>query len=110
MAAVPPTGDHGLDVVVTGGEDASTAILSLNSPSRAWRSSTGLPYPVNQAATVPFEGSFLIVGGSSNGIYLNTILEFDVASEIWNERPERLANPRARHTAVIVTADAVQCE
>ena len=95
---------------MTGGETTSTAVVSLNDAGKTWRSGPPLPYAINQGVTVPYEGNFLIVGGSSSGLYLNTILEYDAKAEAWVQRPETLKDPRARHAAMVVGADAVQCD
>ena len=108
-SSFPSAVSHGLDIVVTGGETTTTIILSLKDSQLQWRTAASLPYAVNQGATVPYEGTFLIVGGSSNGPYLSSILQFNLETETWSERPEKLNDPRARHTAVMVSEDAVQC-
>ncbi len=98
-AAAPRTGR---EVVVAGGrhqnnDNASIMVLVFNMDLRAWRngsigytcsffftcfhkkclSKAPLPNPIELASVVPFENTFLLVGGQiSSGNRLNTVYKF----------------------------------
>ena len=68
-------------------------------------SSTGndLPIEIFGAASVPYNDSFLLVGGRECGIQqLDTILLYIPESDSWVEMPPKLEIPRLDHTVIPV--------
>ena len=69
-------------------------------------SSTGnnLPYTLYGAASVPYNDSFLLVGGFTLDTfeYRDTILLYIPESDSWIELPTKLETPRYYHTVIPV--------
>ena len=59
---------------------------------------------IYNAESVPFEDSFLLVGGYDylQSDYLDTILQYVPANDTWLELPTKLSNPRADHVVIPV--------
>ena len=59
---------------------------------------------IYNAESVPFEDSFLLVGGYDNSKYqyLDTILQYIPSSDSWLELPTKLRTPRADHVVIPV--------
>ena len=76
-----------------------------------WRAGPPLPAPVSFANSVPFNGTFLLVGGQDvdNAAY-KSILEYDVENEAWLTRPETLSRPKHDATVVLIDSETVTCQ
>ena len=63
-----------------------------------------LPYSIYGAASVPYNDSFLLVGGYSYDTFeeLDTILRYIPENDVWVEMPVKLQTPRYRHTVIPV--------
>ena len=62
-----------------------------------------LPKPIYAAAVVPFNNSFLIVGGSrSPQVYLGDIYQYNAADGDWLKMETELKTPRKFHVALLV--------
>ena len=59
---------------------------------------------ISNAESVPFEDSFLLVGGYdySRDEYLDTVLQYIPASDSWLELPTKLRTARADHVVIPV--------
>ena len=67
-------------------------------------SANDLPMDIYNAESVPFEDSFLLVGGYDHfqSEYLDTILRYIPANDSWLELPTKLRTPRADHVVIPV--------
>ena len=61
-----------------------------------------LPHPIENAASVPFGDTFLIVGGMSGAKYLDTIYLYDVGKAAWTLMDARLSEARVNAVAMLV--------
>ena len=62
-----------------------------------------LPKPIGEAAIVPYQTSFLLVGGyNSNDGYIEDIYQYDAAIDEWIELEAKLKTPRSHHVALLV--------
>ena len=108
------------DVVAAGGGHSNTVFI-YNLESGVWRSGkvfkfavasslhnkyflTGenLPMQINGGTSVPYQGSFLILGGycySCTDKYHDTVIRYTENGE-WETLPIRLATARQYHTAI----------
>ena len=92
-------------VVAAGGSDGSylstTEIYDLATDS--WSKGTPLPMALDNAAIVPYETTFLVVGGydSSSG-YSDKVFLYETSGE-WSEQPHmKLSKPKQDVTAMLV--------
>ena len=60
-------------------------------------------------ASVPFEDTFLLVGGSSSEGLSNKILEYAADSESWITREERLPRHESSMAVALVEDKIVDC-
>lgn len=112
--AVPAPGG-GVRVVLAGGDAgseriATTVVLDLDSGE--WVPGPDLPSPVGFAASVPYEGTFLVVGGWSDdgGARLDTVLEYDwEGGGSWVAWERGLKEGRSAAAAVFVDPDVAGC-
>ena len=110
-------GDHscgvidGIDgkevVVVSGYNDTSgpTDSVEIYSVSdNTWRDGTPFPRSIDGAASVQFNGTFMVVGGYiySEDLYDDRIYEYEPASETWRHLPVTLKGGNRYHTAFMV--------
>ena len=73
---------------------------------------SNLPYSLRYPASVPFGHSLLLVGGLSadlGDVYTDTVLEFDVASEGWITRKEKLKTGKILFGAALVEDSIADC-
>ena len=64
---------------------SSTDIYNFTSDS--WSKGTSLPMPLSRAAVIPYETTFLVVGGeTSEGIYSDKVLLYETSGK-WIEQP-----------------------
>ena len=114
----------GPDIVVAGGQYSGTLdsvdIYNVNTDS--WRVGTeiirvihsnfflrtktfatakGLPKPMRNSAVVPYEDTFLLVGGY-NGNYLADVFQYNPNDDEWAKLTTELKIPRHSHIAVLV--------
>lgn len=71
-----------------------------------------MPYPVELAASVQFEDSFLAVGGletRSIDQYYDSILRYDEIVDDWFVMPQKLRVPRALYDVFFVPNEALNC-
>ena len=62
-----------------------------------------LPKTIGEAAVVPYDDSFLIVGGyNANDGYIQDIYQYDAANDEWIELEAKLKTPRSHHVALLV--------
>ncbi len=97
--------DNGAEVVVAG--YGQTQIFNLRSLS--WRDGlveTPYFYAAREAQLLD---TFLVVGGRTSSIYLDTIYEFDNLNYRWILRDQRLSFPREGAGVVPVPDDVVTC-
>ena len=99
-------------VVVAGGWGGqniqSTEILNLE--TLEWESGPDLPNVMaSSGESVPFRNSFLIVGGYKGKNYLDMIYEFDLDTDNWKLKPQRLKKGRLFFTAFLIPDDIAGC-
>ena len=99
-------------LVLTGGYDEdynstlSTEVYSL--ANQTWSAGPDLPQTVRRAETLPYEWSFLMVGGFLNNTMSDRILYFDPVVFDWVILPDRLSTPRTSFVSMIVPLDFCQ--
>ena len=94
--------------IVAGGFDintratiATTVMYDLD--KEYWMTGPDLPRPLRYTTTVPTaEGSFLLIGGTDNEAFFDTIIEFDPMNVGWIVREEKMTWTRNRVFAVEV--------
>ena len=69
-----------------------TQIFDLE--SRTWRDGTNLPFNLGLGRVLQDGGTFLILGGFSQGVSIDTIIEFSPIDETWIVRNETLSSPK----------------
>ena len=78
-----PNGDQG--ILVAGGRYSETSVEFLNLDTQTWEPKQSLPYDIYYGSLVPFQDSFLIVGGYSNEMgYLDTVFYYNPALDQWD--------------------------
>jgi len=98
--------ENGAEIVVAGGfstpseTNESVDIYTVSTDS--WRSAQSLPEPITRASVVPFNNTFLVVGGFGNGEYSGNIYQYIVADDDWFKMDTELKTPRSRHVALLV--------
>ena len=103
-----------LKVVAAGGIDTSNAemssceILDMDNPT-GWTAGPLLPQPLQDAVSVPFGDTFLIVGGHDNDVGSNNIYEYDNNMDSWITRPEKLTIGRYYPCALLVPDEVARC-
>ncbi len=101
------------EVVVTGGyRNQATYILSLK--TLTWRTGSNLDLPIQRGAVVPFENTFLIVGGhyynGKTDVDVNTIRQYDPDTGKWIIRKERLQTATEYVAAFLVPESYIKCD
>ena len=61
-----------------------------------------LPHTIENAASVPFGATFLIVGGMSEAKYLDTVYLYDTGKAAWALLDARLSEARVNAVAMLV--------
>ena len=101
----------GTELVVAGGYISKSNSEILDLSTLIWRSGPALPSIRESSASVPYENSFLMVGGfMSGGILFEDILQYDADAESWITRPEKLDFGRDRAVAMMVPDEMVECK
>ena len=95
MCASVAAGDGNQQEVITaGGANAlgeTTDIVEIYSVNTgSWRTANSLPSPIREATVVPFQESFLIVGGVSDGSLSDLIYRYDTGTDSWELDDARL--------------------
>jgi len=99
-------GSGSKEVVVAGdyyiSDDDSVELYSF--AEETWRTGNSLPYGIGGAASVPYNDSFILVGGGDydTGEYLDTIIKYVPEDDSWLEMPAKLQTPKAYHTVIPV--------
>lgn len=95
-----PDGTQGI-LVTAGSDDVSSHFLNLE--TLLWEPKADFPYIVDRAPSVPFQDSFLVVGGYS-AAYIRTIHFYDTAADEW----KGIANMEEgkRYTAALMVPDS----
>ena len=107
--------DNGPEIVVTGGFGEITTEI-YNFGTNEWRRGRDLPYDAQDAVTVSYGDTLLVMGGDCyincdvNGQRLSTILEYEPETEGWTLREERLPRGLEAFGAVFVSSDTVNCQ
>ena len=65
-------------------------------------SANRLPKPILGAAVVPYDNSFLLVGGFSDGLYSADIHKYNAVDDEWIKLEAELKTPRYNHVALLV--------
>ena len=103
----------GPELVIAGGVDLNLKTYIYNVQSMTWRQGKDLPIPIKGGASVPYDDSFLIVGGETNDWTpraVNSIYYYNSMGEEWLLRPEKLGEANRYLAAVMVAEDAVNCD
>lgn len=112
QAGVVTYADGSKHLVIAGGRNDGTSTI-LNLDTMTYRPGPDIPNVLElyYANSVPFGNTFLMVGGTEDGISsrLNTIYEFDTTNENWIVRPETLKTGDWAMTAFMVPDTYVQC-
>ena len=61
-----------------------------------------LPIPIKQAAVVPFNNTFLLVGGCTDSEYFGNIYQYNAVEDDWLKMETELKTPRCGHVALLV--------
>ena len=107
-----PNGNKG--ILIAGGQDSLSNGIStvdfLNLDSLIWEPKTQLPHDIFFGASVPFQESFLIVGGFSLDSVdnLDTIYFYDPSLDDWTLLG-RMDNENTRLTAFMVPDTFANC-
>ena len=105
QAGVAKYGDDSYHVIVTGGYGVKTTeIFSLD--TLTWRVGPDFPYDVSYASVVPFEDTFLVVGGYTEDFAffgeMDTVIKFDPLTESWIELPVKMKDTRESFAAFTI--------
>ena len=96
-------------IFVGGGPISGTATEVFDLATNSWEAGPELPYPLEGAATVVTNDTFLIMGGESEGRLLDTMFELELSTETWNPRPEVMKNARKYFGATFIDDDYYFC-
>ena len=98
-------------ILVAGGEgQASSEFLDLE--TLIWEPRANLPYQISNGGSVPYQNSFLIVGGYSTLLpdpFLNTIYYYNPDDDQWEQLPYTLEDRKDYPTAFMVPDDFANC-
>ena len=63
-----------------------------------------LPKPISEAAVVPYDNSFFLVGGGNrdDGLFFEGIYQYNADNDEWIEMEAKLKTPRSDHVALLV--------
>ena len=90
-------------VAASGWFEPTTEFLIVG--DEEWHFGPDFPYFIWSGASVQLENTFLIVGGSKDGSYLDTIWTFDLETEEWTILNEHLTTARELAAAFLVPDD-----
>jgi len=95
------------EVIAAGGLHSngveSKSVFIYNIESGLWRSGQNLPFKIKDAASVPYQGSFLLLGGwcyDCTDRSLDTVIKYNKDTGEWETLPARLAVGRYDHVAI----------
>ena len=105
QCGVYTSSDGSKHLVVAGGDrDTESQIFDLD--TMAWRTGPALPTAIKLARVLQDGDTFLILGGYNNVVKsMDTIIEFDPATESWISREETLSSPKHFFFSIDVEAD-----
>ena len=108
--------DGSTKLVVAGGRipstvDSISATEILDLDTLQWTTGQKLPgnLEIYAGSSVPYQNTFLIVGGQGHSMNHKTIFEWDPNTNGWITRTEQLTTARFRAPAFLVPDDAVDC-
>ena len=95
-----------VEKVVTAGGSNNGSYLSTtdiyNLATDSWSKGTPLPSALAYAAVVPYETTFLVVGGATgNGIYSDKIFLYETSGE-WSEQPHMKLSEGKRNVVALL--------
>ena len=61
-----------------------------------------MPKPINRATAVPYQNSFLLVGGLGDDGSSGDIYHYNAEDDQWLEMESKLKTPRINHVALLV--------
>ncbi len=61
---------------------------------------TPLPQQIGECASVPYENSFVLIGGIGSSGHLDTVYEYEAETKSWKVHPKRLSRPKREMGAV----------
>ena len=75
----------------------------------AWTAGPTLPYGLNDATSVQYQDSLLVIGGN-NGSLTSTILTLNASNpNEWTVREQKLSVGRHKHASVLVSINELNC-
>ena len=100
-------GQNGTNIVVVGGVggffvSSSTEVYNFEEDS--WRQGTPFPHPITSAASVQYDGTLLVVGGDTGGIFGSSdeIYKYNPSTESWKKLDATLQAPATGVVAFMV--------
>ena len=109
-AGILKYGNGSFELVVTGGERSKlTYIYSFHNDE--WRDGPELPvfFELEDAISVPYGDSFLLVGGLDSSVFRTSIIKYDIDTQNWETLPQTLTLGRFSHAAFLIPDDTVEC-
>ena len=94
-------------IVVTGGyKDGRLATVEVyNVKENSWETADDLPFgPLFGAAVIPFEDTFIMIGGYGSNGYSDKLWKYKKSGE-WEEMPKKLNEGKVRATAIAVPSN-----
>lgn len=114
FAGVVEKKDGTLELVKVGGDTQfATNVAILNLSTMEWRTGNSqLPEPLYQGVSVPYDRTFLLVGGYNyqNNRYSDKIYKYQPEDEDFIELQYTIQYPRKVHSAFLVPGDYFECE
>ena len=77
--------------------------------SRKWTNGPDLPNVIYHGESVQYKNTFLIVGGWDGSNRFDSIYEYDIRTNQWIKRSEKLKRARLAFTAFLVPDEVAQC-
>ncbi len=105
------TDQNGNKGILAAGGDEVSSVEYLDLQTLIWEPRANLPYDISDGASVPYQDSFLIVGGfsSNSGIYLDSIQYYNPNLDRWEMLPQSLGIERNYPTAFLVPDSYANC-
>ena len=91
------------EIIVAGGDSLETDIFNVDTKER--RVGPVLPELLEHSVSLLWEDTILLVGGSDSG----AIYELSPDTSTWEERKEKLASGRSKHTAMLIDETIANC-
>ncbi len=98
--------------MVAGGDYAGPSVEFLDLDTLTWAPKQSLPHDLRLAESVPFQDSFLIVGGDmdyNTGDSLDTIYYYNPAEDSWDLMDQKLSVPGGPSAAFMVPDSFAGC-